>query len=390
MSAALVTVCIPSYRAAPWIAATVASVLCQTERRFDCIVGIEPEEAEATRAVLEAMPGDARLRWRTNERVLGWSGHARALLADVTTPFAVLLPHDDLWHPEYLAEALAALEACPDASVAYPDLALFGGGVAMRALEIPRGDRAQRVTRFLLQGGEAIPWRGVIRRALLAGRPFPDHPHLGFAVEAEWALELVLAGQAIRLPRPLYFKRRFGLDVPSLMRRWRTELGPDGMASALAGHARRLRERLDEAGLAVPPGGLLDQALEVCAAFRHGVFGAGLVPFTGERREALVALFAALPGADGDEGRWLRCGLAMSLARELAAVGEHDEAAQWHARALEADAGHPQAMLAVARDLLAAGRALEAASLGLRAGHAEGASDLLQRAEAALRGHGQP
>ena len=214
----MITVCIPAYRAGPFIGETVASVLAQRFEDFRVEIAIDPPDGrlDDTEAALEPFRGDPRVRVSTNPRRLGWSGNFNALLHRVETPFYVPLPHDDLWDPDYLATLFPLVSDHPEASVAYGDMTTFGPGNAtgFKSVTLPqREDRMTHLIRFMMQGAHAMPWRGVTRSSALAvTHGFPTDRWSGFAVEAEYALGLLEAGPVIHVPQALYRKRVFPLQ----------------------------------------------------------------------------------------------------------------------------------------------------------------------------------
>jgi len=211
----VITVCIPAYLAGSFIGETVASVLAQTFHDFRVDIAIDPSDdgLDATEAALEPFRHDPRLRVSTNDRRLGWSGNFNALLERVETPFYVPLPHDDIWNPDYLSTFISAISDHPEASVAYGDMTIFGSNdlSGFRSVILPQGeDRMTHLIRFMVQGAQAMPWRGVTRRSTMAvTRGFPTDRWSGFAVEVEYALGLLEAGPVIHIPKALYRKRVF-------------------------------------------------------------------------------------------------------------------------------------------------------------------------------------
>ena len=134
------------------------------------------------------------------------------LLRKVTTPYYVILPHDDIWHPRYLETFLAALSQNPDYGVAYGDLHTWGLELKhpwRHAVELPvTTNRRKQLFHFLLQGAEAMPWRGLTRSELLEKtNGFPVDEHRGFSVECEYAMSLILSGPVLHVPQTLYYKQ---------------------------------------------------------------------------------------------------------------------------------------------------------------------------------------
>jgi hypothetical protein len=240
-----ITVCIAAYKAGAFIGETVASALAQTHADLICEIAIDPPadgSPDQTEAALEPFHKDPRVKIRVNPVRLGWAGNFAALADRVRTDFFAFLPHDDLWHPTYLDRLVTPLLARPQASVCYCDLEQFGAGSGGKAVVLPDGEsRAKHVLRFCLQGAQGMLWRGVTRRSALAVTGgFPTDGYQGFAVECEYALALLAAGQVIHIAEPLYSKRVFKADVMSASRERVAGVPEDVRLAAWQNHDRQM------------------------------------------------------------------------------------------------------------------------------------------------------
>jgi glycosyltransferase involved in cell wall biosynthesis len=112
-----VTVSMPAYNAAPYIADAIKSVLHQTGVELELIV-VDDASEDGTAAVVESI-GDPRLTLLRNDRRRGIGhGHNR-VLQHSRAPVIVHVDADDLILPGALAKALAAIESAPDVGQAY-------------------------------------------------------------------------------------------------------------------------------------------------------------------------------------------------------------------------------------------------------------------------------
>ena len=210
-----ITICIPAYRAGRFIAATLQSVQAQTFTDYRVCIQVDPHESDHTcneddtwRAI-QPFLDDERFFAEANSERLGWDANIRYLLTSVHSTYYVILPHDDLWVPDYLELLLDQLDSDPGALLAYADMCTIGGSPPFRkgVAVAHSSSRFEQVMDFLLQGAEAMPWRGLTRSSALDSCSFPVDHLGGFAVECEYALQLLVTGPAIHVPRPLYFKR---------------------------------------------------------------------------------------------------------------------------------------------------------------------------------------
>jgi glycosyltransferase involved in cell wall biosynthesis len=103
----LVSVIIPAYNAAAYIADTIQSVLDQTCQDFEIIV-IDDGSTDATRAAVAPFGQRIRLQCQSNGGVARARNAGAALAAGSWIAF---LDADDLWMPDKLARQLAAADA---------------------------------------------------------------------------------------------------------------------------------------------------------------------------------------------------------------------------------------------------------------------------------------
>lgn len=105
----LVSVCIPSYRGAPYIDEAIRSVLAQTYTNFELIV-VDDASPDNTCAVVEKIQ-DARLRIVRHTTNAGAEGNWNRCLQEAKGVYVKILPQDDWLEPDCLARQIAILEA---------------------------------------------------------------------------------------------------------------------------------------------------------------------------------------------------------------------------------------------------------------------------------------
>jgi glycosyltransferase involved in cell wall biosynthesis len=123
-SAPLVSVIIPAYRAAQFIAATLDSVLAQTFRDYEIILVNDgsPDSPELEKAL---EPYRDRIVYLRQENQ-GPSGARNTGILAARGQYVALLDADDIWAPEHLAAQLAVLEGDPLIAAVYADARIFG------------------------------------------------------------------------------------------------------------------------------------------------------------------------------------------------------------------------------------------------------------------------
>jgi len=248
-----VTICIPAYRAEAFISQTLLSVQEQSHCDLRIEIAIDPSNTDSpdgTRDAIDPFLSDDRIHVRENPVRLGWDGNINAMLKRVDTPYYMILPHDDLIDPVYVETLLSVLKVRPDASVAYSDMTFHGktNRTHKTVYLPPDGTRDEQLLMFFLEGAQAVPWRGITRvSAIVATGGFPTDGYLGFAVECEYALSLLLHGRAVRVPRPLYSKQIHHPDYPSASKQRISELSHETLTQAWQQHRLRMITLLDNA-----------------------------------------------------------------------------------------------------------------------------------------------
>jgi len=121
----LVTVIIPAYNTARYIAESVESVFRQSMCDFEAIVINDgsPDTVALERALA---PYHDRIRYVVQDNK-GSGGARNTGLRLARGRFVAMLDSDDCFHPEYLASQVSVLESDPTLDVVYPDAEMIGG-----------------------------------------------------------------------------------------------------------------------------------------------------------------------------------------------------------------------------------------------------------------------
>ena len=107
-----VTVVVPTYNALALLLETLDTVFAQTFADFEIVV-IDDGSTDDTPAVLAAI-GDPRLRV-VRQANAGIGAARNRGIDEARGTYVALLDHDDLWHPQKLADQVAWMRANPDA-----------------------------------------------------------------------------------------------------------------------------------------------------------------------------------------------------------------------------------------------------------------------------------
>jgi glycosyltransferase involved in cell wall biosynthesis len=119
-----VSVIIPVYGTAPFVAEALDSVLSQTYTDYEIIV-VNDGSPDSKLLDEVLVPYLGRITCIVQEN-RGVSAARNAALKLARTQYAAILDSDDRWHPDYLASQIAILDADPTIDVVYPDAVRFG------------------------------------------------------------------------------------------------------------------------------------------------------------------------------------------------------------------------------------------------------------------------
>jgi glycosyltransferase involved in cell wall biosynthesis len=218
----LVTVCVPAYNAADFIAETLQSIATQTYRNIRVLISLDPS-TDDTERVCQPFLADPRFKLIRQPTRLGWPGNVNYLLDQVRSDYFCLIFHDDLISPDYIARLMRRLHKAPAAVCAFPLFKRFDADVGETRITSLVGDRYQRASGFLQQPLHAVPLRGVTRTAALRqGLRLHELGTGGFFAEGLYVFELALLGDCVRSSRAVY-RSRYRPD--SVSRGWRAWSG---------------------------------------------------------------------------------------------------------------------------------------------------------------------
>lgn len=201
-----ITVCVPVWNGADFVRETLESLCRQTLTDFRVLISIDRSDDDSV-AVCEAYRSDPRFEIFVQPYRLGWVGNINALLSRVETPFACILPHDDVIASDYLERLVAHLESHPRALLAYSDIETFGLREERLADPELRGDPLNRIVTFLRSPWRAAAFRGVFRTRVLTRGHYLRPDARGHAADTLWLLALAAEGELVRVPETLYRKR---------------------------------------------------------------------------------------------------------------------------------------------------------------------------------------
>lgn len=202
---ATISVIIPAYNGVSrYLEQAIRSALAQTFRDFELIVVDDASTDDTARLVLR-FPSARYYKRPTN----GGQAAARNDGARLATgAFLAFLDQDDLWEPTLLEEALAVLNAHPDAALVHCD-----GYQVNERNEILEYDAAMKHTNSItqmLRGGHDVATSGSLFRKTCFDAMGGYDTELAVWEDIDLAIRLYQRFPILHHPKPLYRHRLYG------------------------------------------------------------------------------------------------------------------------------------------------------------------------------------
>lgn len=218
------------YNHADTLPETLDSLRLQERRDFIALLVDDGSTDDTPRIARAAAASDPRFIYLCDGTRRGYIGNARHALAEARqrfpdAPYFAWGSDHDLYHPRWIDRLVAALDATPTASLAWPLCPRIdaNGRLLARARHVfearepaPRV-RFRRTLRASLRGETVVGNMiyGLFRRSVL-----DDGPGLAAVLLPDRiaVLEAALAGPIVQVPEPLWYRRYEGIASPRRQR----------------------------------------------------------------------------------------------------------------------------------------------------------------------------
>ena len=217
-STPVISVGMPVYNGAEYVESAIEAIQRQTLEDFELIVCDNGSSDRTLEIVRDLAAGDARIRCEVNERNLGAAANYNRTFRLARAPYFRWNNADDLISPTLHADCLAALEAQPEAVLAYGGTRIIDaeGRVTNTYdddLDLRDAHPSTRFRQFFERVGLTNVIYGLMRRDALARTSLMGNGRLP-AADTRLMAELALLGRFVALEGPLFY-RRMHVDASS-------------------------------------------------------------------------------------------------------------------------------------------------------------------------------
>ena len=158
-----VSVIIPAYNAAKYIAKAIRSVLIQNYSNFELVI-VDDGSTDQTKDIVHSFK-DERIKYFYQQNS-GLAATHNEGIRKSKGDFLIKLDHDDMIAQDFIAGHIQEFEKCPDADLVYcDDLLIDEYGKPIRVIERPEyTDRKSLIRDLFHCGFPVVPFRTCIRR----------------------------------------------------------------------------------------------------------------------------------------------------------------------------------------------------------------------------------
>jgi len=205
-----VSVGLPVYNGERYLTATIGSILAQSFADFELIVSDNASTDRTSEICRDFAERDPRVRYVRNERNLGAGPNYDNCFHRSRGTYFKWAAHDDCLAPDYLAKAVAALDAAPEAvlcTVGITEIGPHGEVLRTYANSFPgvsSRDPAERFGAVIHARHQCEDFFGLYRRAALVGSGLHDNYS---GSDRVLLAEMALRGPWVSVPDHLFLHR---------------------------------------------------------------------------------------------------------------------------------------------------------------------------------------
>jgi glycosyltransferase involved in cell wall biosynthesis len=207
-----VSIGLPVYNGADYLAAAIDSLLAQTFRDFELIIA-DNASTDATEAICrERAARDGRIRYIRHAQNLGAMRNFNYVVEAARARYFKWAAHDDMHEPEYLARCVEVLDSDPSVVLAHArarDIDAQGAPMVTATDDVDAASRTApiRFRQLCIIDHSCVALFGVMRVDVLRATPL----HRDYAgCDRVLLAEIGLAGRFHHVPEQLFVRRQHG------------------------------------------------------------------------------------------------------------------------------------------------------------------------------------
>lgn len=156
----LIDICVPVWNCNPaYFTQAIDSALAQTETRWRMYIH-DDASTNDMEAMVRPYLTDPRISWHPNKTKLGIGGNWNATMKLGNSPYIQFLFPDDVWHPDFLAKGLKAMEEHPSVGIVSLEHDYFSDepNPSLSLYEYPATFRKENLKAGVHDGKETFRW----------------------------------------------------------------------------------------------------------------------------------------------------------------------------------------------------------------------------------------
>jgi len=225
----LVTVGVPLFRSRRFLDVVIENVEAIRYPNVEVIFSDRHLHDDSLEVLRRRFGSDPRFRFLGATDGLSWVGNYNLLLREARGEYAVWMPHDDSYPPGYVGELVAALEARPDAVLAFGEVEQLSADGFLPTLPFsppPVSPDASwtfgSALRMLTLWQLWFAFRGVVRRRVVVEHDLYVRPtRRDIRADIYWVFGLALHGRLLFVPSARCTKRFYRASTGA---GWRIDL----------------------------------------------------------------------------------------------------------------------------------------------------------------------
>jgi glycosyltransferase involved in cell wall biosynthesis len=213
-----VSVAVPLYRSARFLPIVTETLSSLDYPNLEFLISDRHQADDTILRLREKFSADPRFRFLIAQDELDWVAHYNLLLKEASGNYFVWVSHDDSYSVDFITKLVEALEANPEAMLAYARverISMSGERLTKIKPKLPgHSSRPGPLTAYRIALGGGMLFHGVFRRQWLLDRNLWIRPTIhNIAADLLWIFTLGMIGRTVVVQDCTYWKRYHELNT---------------------------------------------------------------------------------------------------------------------------------------------------------------------------------